>query len=265
MEKGTEVLSISFVNLDFIYYLIYLFFKSIMDFFIPPNDDSLINFFNVWRYTSDGAVVLDADKYSQYGEGVGAIYDGYSLFTPPHGGLDFGGVSGWIDNFFTNPYCLECSSFSDLFFGGLNTWLYIFIVLGFIPLIFLKQKSEFLTEKESVMYDRVYKRDIVEKGSKKNEKWEKVLTLVNSENQNDWKAAIVDAENLLEEALEENSFYGQSVGDRLKKADFDTVQNAWAGHKTRNQISHDINYELTHRDAKVAIANYNKVFNEFYH
>jgi hypothetical protein len=52
------------------------------------------------------------------------------------------------------------------------------------------------------------------------------LTLINSQNQNDWKAAIIDADNLLEETLEENKFYGESVGDRLKKADFATLQSA---------------------------------------
>jgi hypothetical protein len=94
MEKGTEILSSSFLNLDFIYYMIYLFFKSIKDFFIPGSEDGIVNFLNVWRHTTDGSVILDSEKYSEYGEGVGAIYDGYSLFTPPHGLTEFNGFSG---------------------------------------------------------------------------------------------------------------------------------------------------------------------------
>jgi hypothetical protein len=65
--------------------------------------------------------------------------------------------------------------------------------------------------------------------------------------------------------LEENKFYGESVGDRLKKADFATLQSAWAGHKTRNQIAHSSDFDLTQREAKGAIANFGKVFAEFYH
>ena len=265
MEKTTEVLSTSFINLDFVYYLIYLFFKSIWDFFVPGEEDGFVNFLNVWRHATDGSVVVDPKEYSEYGEGIGAIYDGYSLFTPPHGLNDFGGVSGWIDNFYTNPYCAECASFSDLFFGELNAWMYLFIIIGMIALLFLKQKNQFLEKKEEILYDKVYEKDIVEKGNKKNEKWENILSLVNGFNANEWRIAVIDADNLLEEALEENKFYGDSIGDRLKKADFTTIQNAWEGHKIRNKIAHDSDYDLTQREAKSAISNFGRVFAEFYH
>jgi hypothetical protein len=265
MEKGTEVLSTSFLNLDFIYYLIYLFFKSIKDFFVVGSEDGAINFFNVWRHVTDGSVVLDSQRYSEYGEGVGALYDGYSLVTPPHGATEFGGFIPWIENFFTNPYCSECASFLDLFFGGLNSWLYLGTLIGFVLLLFLKQKNEFLEEKEEVLYDRVYQKDVVKNGSKKNQKWENIIALVASENPNDWKVAVMDADNLLEEALEENKFYGDTIGERLKKGDFKTIQSAWDGHRVRNQIAHDTSYELTKREAKSAITSFGKVFGEFYH
>lgn len=265
MEKGTEIISNSFLNLDFIYYMIYLFFKSVVNFFIPSQEDGIINFFNVWKYTTDGSVVINPDEYSKYGEGIAALYDGYSLFTPPHGLTEFGGFSGWIDNFFTNPYCSECLSFSDLFFGGLNILFYILFFLGLFVLIYLKKKNEFLLEKETILYDKVYEREVIKKGNKKNEKWENILSLLESTNQNDWKAAIIDSDNFLEEALEENKFYGENIGDRLKKADFSTIQNAWSGHRVRNQIAHDPDFNLTHREAKSAVANFLQVFNEFYH
>ncbi len=268
IAENSEIVITPFLNLDFIFYLIYLFFKSISDFFMSPfstDTSTSINFLNVIKYAADGKAVLDPDKYSRFGDGIGALYDGYSLFHPPHGLPDFGGISGWLDNFFNNPYCASCPSFADLFFGGVNTYLYGLITLGLLGLLFLKHKLAALEEHESILYDTVYDKDEVNESSKKGQRWEKILSLLNSENENDWRAAILDADNLLEEVLEENGFYGNSIGERLKRANFSTLQNAWAGHKVRNSIAHDPNYNLTQRDAKVAISNFGQVFSEFYH
>jgi hypothetical protein len=126
MEKGTEILTTPVLNIDFIYYLIYLFFKSIIDFILNPfslNTSTDINFVNVYKYMSDGRVIVDPEEYSRFGNGIASLYDGYSLFRPPHGLDSFGGVFGWLDNFFNNPYCLDCPSFFDLFFGGMNFFI----------------------------------------------------------------------------------------------------------------------------------------------
>jgi hypothetical protein len=47
MEQSAEIFSTSFLNLDFLFYMIYLFFKSIMDFLIPGREDGIVNFLNV--------------------------------------------------------------------------------------------------------------------------------------------------------------------------------------------------------------------------
>lgn len=331
VQTGTEVVSSPMLNLDFIYYLIYLFFKWITSPFSTETSTG-VNFLNVFKYSSDGSSVvteyfafdklgnpitavydkygnelssgfdkygdpiktlydisgnpigtvydkfgnaidfplskigeLASSTYDTFGNGIGALYDGYSLFTPPHGFSHFGGVSGWFENSFTNPYCLECPSFADLFFGGINTWIYALIALAILALFFLMAKESELSSHESILYDTVYERGAVDKSNQKAARWEKVLSLVKSENQNDWKAAIIDADNLLEEALNENGFAGNTVGEMLKAGNFDTLQSAWTGHKVRNSIAHDPNFILTHRDAKVAVANFGQVFSEFYH
>lgn len=264
VQTGTEVLTSPMLNLDFIYYLIYLFFKWLASPFSTETATS-VNFLNVLKYTANGEAVTDPSIYARFGDGIGALYDGYSLFTPPHGFSDFGGISGWFKNFFTNPYCAECPSFLDLFFGGINTYIYGLIGLGMLGLLILKVKGSELSEHEAILYDTVYDRDAVDTSSKKASRWEKILSLIKSENENDWRAAIIDADNLLEEALEDNGFLGTTVGERLKNANFDTVQRAWAGHKVRNAIAHDPNFTLTHREAKIAVANFGQVFSEFYH
>ena len=63
-----------------------------------------------------------------------------------------------------------------------------------------------------------------------NKKWLKIEEKMSSQNEQDWRIAIVDADIILEEMLGRMGYVGEGIGEKLKqveKADFKTVQNAW--------------------------------------
>jgi len=257
-----------YLNLDFIYYLIYLFFRGIWDFITfpfgrtPIKGDTNINLLDLINY-------FTSNDYGVAGNGLGVFSDGYSLFSPPNGfeswGNTFGeAVSNWLTNFFNNPYCLECPSFADMIFGGINALFWALIFLLFIFWLFLKDKENRLKEIEYEKYERVFDQD-EEGGGVKSQKWEEILALVNSNNINDWRIAVINADNLLDDVLLEQGYSGVGLGEKLKTADFSTLQNAWDAHKIRNLIAHDSNYQISQREAKKAIQNFSLVFNEFYY
>ena len=99
-------------------------------------------------------------------------------------------------------------------------------------------------------------------------RWRKILELVESSNQNDWRQAIVDADTVLDEILAKGGFIGDSLGERLTnatKADFKTLDHAWEAHKVRNQIAHEgSSFQLSQPEAKRIINLYKHVFEEFY-
>jgi len=101
----------------------------------------------------------------------------------------------------------------------------------------------------------------------KNTRWEEIQRHAASENPNDWRLAIIEADILLEEALEKAGFVGASVGDRLKSASgtsYQTIQDAWDAHKIRNQIAHTgSDFVLTKKIAQEAIIKFERVFQEF--
>ena len=259
-----------FLNLDFIYYLIYLFFRGIWD--------SIVGIFTNYPLEKDGYhfnlldvinYLTQSKKNPNLGDGLGG-YDGYSLFRPPHGAETWGdnifdAIGNWFSNFVTNPYCPDCPSFLDMIFGGFNAIIFFFIFVALFVLYLLKLKSIELDKKEYELYEKVFDRE--ENDTEvKNEKWNEILKLVESENPSDWKMAIINADNLLDELLIEQKYTGESLGERLKSADFMSLQNAWEAHKVRNNIAHNSNYELTKRELKRAIQNYGIVFSEFnYH
>lgn len=102
---------------------------------------------------------------------------------------------------------------------------------------------------------------------KDNKRWEKVLALTNSQNQSDWKLAIIEADIMLDELLHGLGYVGETVGEMLKSAsknDFVTLDEAWEAHKVRNDIAHSGGtFEINERETKRVIALFEKVFREF--
>ncbi|HRZ30247.1 MAG TPA: hypothetical protein P5274_01075 [Candidatus Paceibacterota bacterium] len=102
--------------------------------------------------------------------------------------------------------------------------------------------------------------------SVKNETWEKIVTLIGSDNPNDWKLAILEADKVLEMVVNTFAVPGDNMGDKMKnieRGDFEHLEEAWQAHKVRNRIAHEQNFHISQREARVAVDNYEKVFREF--
>jgi hypothetical protein len=100
-----------------------------------------------------------------------------------------------------------------------------------------------------------------------NEKWEKVLLLINSKNENDWKLAILECDIMLSDLLEKMGYMQESISEKLKAiepSDFTNIESAWEAHKIRNNIAHEgSNFAINEREAKRVIGLYEIVFREF--
>ncbi|MDI9354746.1 MAG: hypothetical protein QM532_00640 [Cyanobium sp. MAG06] len=77
-----------------------------------------------------------------------------------------------------------------------------------------------------------------------------------------WKIAIIEADSILESMLYDRGYSGKSMSDRLKSANFRTIDYAWTAHKVRNKLAHN-NGTVTKRQAKEAMQSYSAVFKEF--
>ncbi len=98
------------------------------------------------------------------------------------------------------------------------------------------------------------------------EKWKIVEAHILSENPNDWRHAIIEADIMLEEMLAGAGYPGDTLGEKLKGADsstFKTINQAWEAHKIRNAIAHEgANFILSSREAKRVIRLFEEVFRE---
>ncbi len=137
-------------------------------------------------------------------------------------------------------------------------------ILGFIALIYLWTKiNEIYYNERKLLYPEA----IESSEYVKNTRWERVVGLVDSLNENDWRLAIIEADIMLADLLEKMMLPGDTIGDKLKlieKSDFNTLDAAWEAHKMRNAIAHQgTNFLLTQREARRIISLYESVFSEF--
>jgi len=77
------------------------------------------------------------------------------------------------------------------------------------------------------------------------------------------RQAIMQADILLDQALQFYKVSGQTLGERLKAAggrlSKETLDTAWRGHKVRNHLAHELRYELRGSEAEQALADFKKV------
>jgi hypothetical protein len=121
-------------------------------------------------------------------------------------------------------------------------------------------KSDQELRDEEALYDELYR------GVRKSNRLDDVLAHISSPNPNDWKLAIIEADIILDEALKQYGYAGNSLGERLKSistTQLGTLNEAWEAHKVRNRIAHEgADFILTRRIADETINRYRRVFNE---
>ena len=98
-------------------------------------------------------------------------------------------------------------------------------------------------------------------------RWDAILQHLFSQNPGDWKIAIMDADEMLENLLDQMGFLGESLGEKLKSVDmekYEGLKNAWEAHLMRNKIAHGgIDFIISQAEAKKIIGIYEQIFREF--
>ena len=101
-------------------------------------------------------------------------------------------------------------------------------------------------------------------GAKKSfKKWIKITKRLESNKESEYKLAIMEADNLLNDVLEKMGYKGETIKEKLEQLnevvlpDIDEVRYA---HQIRNDIVYDPDYQLTLDKAKKTLDIYEKAF-----
>lgn len=145
-------------------------------------------------------------------------------------------------------------------------WPYFFIAVKYfmifltvllavsIILIFIRTQS-FLKVDLGAIMEKALEADKTSK-IKWLERWENIISKVESDNSRDYKDAVVLAESFLDDILKIANFSGENIENRLKKIPDNQLEFKediiWA-HKLKKRITSEENFEVDREEAKRAV------------
>lgn len=153
--------------------------------------------------------------------------------------------------------------------GNLFSWLATLLTLFFIGFVIWAVYIRIRVYEVDQELDGAYKGHFIIPTAtmqKINPRWHQIASHFDSSNPNDWRAAIIDADVLLEELVTNLGYTGVSLGEKLtqiKQNDFPTIQSAWEAHKMRNVIAHGgAGFTLTERQKEITRRYFEAVFHD---
>ena len=177
------------------------------------------------------------------------------------------GSTFFVDNF---HYVVEFFKFIIGLAIGLSIPLSMIFIIGIIIAVerlkkIRKEEDDHVYYSNAEMaYEEPTKGDIAMA-----HRWDGVLAKIETDNESDWRSAIIEADIMLGELLTKMGYRGEGIGEQLKRAvkgDFKTLDKAWEAHKVRNEVAHQGSAApLTKDEARRVIYLYREVFEEFYY
>ncbi len=144
-----------------------------------------------------------------------------------------------------------------------------FLVAAFFMFVYIYAKirfSELFALQTQMLHDAEH-HTAEHNHTSKNQRWENAAQHIESDNPNDWRLAIIEADIMLDELLDALGLPGITIGDKLKGTSpnfMKTLDDAWKAHRTRNDIAHrGSDFILTKRLARETLEQYRRVFQEF--
>jgi len=163
----------------------------------------------------------------------------------------------------TKPHAIVIAehilSWYTVFVSIISIFLITIILYSLVRLWEIKKENKAKVDAEKVIVVDVPTQKI-------NARWELIKSHAESDNPNDWRLAIIEADTVLEEISRGWKTSGETLGERLKNldtGDMRYLQDAWEAHKVRNNIAHaGLSYTIDRREATRVIGLYEKVFRE---
>ncbi len=189
------------------------------------------------------------------------------IFSPQ---LDIEGIARWfVENLFGADFGAVAA--------GAASWWYVFSIVSFavsalllvgIVYSMIRYAQFAALEQEGLRaQERAYQAAHEGGGTRSDARWQQVRARVSTDNPDDWRLAILEADIMLDELLNTLGYAGESIADKLKGArpeSFRSIEDAWEAHKVRNAVAHQgSDFALSKRVAQETVARFGRVFEEF--
>ncbi|KKP80001.1 MAG: hypothetical protein A2271_00985 [Candidatus Moranbacteria bacterium RIFOXYA12_FULL_35_19] len=144
--------------------------------------------------------------------------------------------------------------YNSTFFSVVKFILGIYAVVVFADIVLLLAQRGFSSGdiRETLLGLDVPPELLTRKGRLR-KKWDKVREKIRSTREEDWKIAIISADNIIDDLIARMGYKGENMGERLagiNPGQIENIEELKKAHEFRNRIIHEENLKLTKEQAR---------------
>jgi len=151
------------------------------------------------------------------------------------------------------------SFYHSSFFVFVKFFLAIYLAVLFIDVILLLIKKSVSGSFRQGAYGVNIPRDLITKKNKTKAKWEKIKERLRNNREEEYKLAIIEADNLIDGIIKKMHFSGENFGERLNNIPenrLDNIGELKEAHAVANRIILDEKFEVTKEIAEEVLGKY---------
>jgi hypothetical protein len=135
----------------------------------------------------------------------------------------------------------------------------LLVALFFTFLVSLKYRPNLGSSKGTV------KKILTLKDAVLKERWSSIMKKIEAGTPDAYKVAVIDADKLVDDTLKQLGLEGEHMADRLEKLfpqELRSLDKVWKAHRIRNNLVHNPEFEITMREAKKTLGDYESFLRE---
>jgi hypothetical protein len=162
------------------------------------------------------------------------------------------------------PYLLEIKKEFYLFleskaFLTIRIIIGIYVLVVFVDIVLLLFQRPLGEDIRETVFGVNVPKELINKKKKLREKWNRIVSRLDSGNESEYKVAVIEADNLIDEILGEMGYKGENLSEKLEgisEGEIETKIDIIQGHEVRNRIIHDEGFVLDKNKARETLDNF---------
>jgi hypothetical protein len=162
-------------------------------------------------------------------------------------------MDGFLGNFLIGIIDLAKVFYASGTFLVIKIFLGVYVIVMLIDLVLLLKQRGLGGDIRDTLVGMNIPPEFANKKNKLRVKWAKVKEKLKSRNESDYKVAIIEADNIIDDLIARMNYKGENMGERLDNitpGQIENIEDLRKAHEIRNRIIHDENFILTKEEAE---------------
>ena len=171
-----------------------------------------------------------------------------------------------LENFFVILYNDLIKFYHSFTFSMIKFLLGIYVIILLVDIILLIVQRGVGGDLRETLTGMNIPREFTSKKKKMREKWTTIRQRLESANEAEYKVAIIEADDIIDDLIKRLGYKGENLSERLAKipdAQIPNIEGLKQAHETRNRIIHDEAFALTKEKADEILSQYEEFLRHF--